>query len=163
MTGAGQVIMYSRSMETVSMKRLAVFVYVITACMVPASAQGRSEVTAPVQPKVLDNRVLSIDEQLSPWFADCQRRMQRTWQEAKNTPNLGNRRCTCILTVNATGRISALKIVKKSGLKSLNKSVLAAIKEAAPFRHRSDAANKPLLIDFEISKDICVFRMRVAA
>lgn len=141
------------------MKRLAIFVYAITACMVPASAQGHSEVTVPAAPKYVDNRELSLDEQLSPWFADCQRRMKRTWQ-AKNTSI--NRACTCMLTVDATGRIGALKIVKKSGLKSFDNSVLTAIKEAAPFRHRTDVANKPLLIVFEIGNDVCVVRMRVA-
>jgi hypothetical protein len=69
-------------------------------------------------------RAESPEEQLHPWFMDCQRRISRLLEKEKLRP------FSCTFNLDSGGQPCALTIVKTSGSSTLDQSILNAIKSA---------------------------------
>jgi TonB family protein len=102
---------------------IAIFIGLVLAAAPQTQAQRHSEIPAPHR-TIGPPKQLTPDEQLGPWFADCQRRIHRLLEKTKLEP------FSCTFNFDSDGQICSLKITKSSGSDTFDHAVLNAIKIA---------------------------------
>ncbi|MBU6450836.1 MAG: energy transducer TonB [Cyanobacteria bacterium REEB67] len=86
------------------------------------------------------------------YMADLQRRIKRAWFPPHDSES---KRVKVVFAVQKNGEMSNLRLIKSSGIQSVDMAALKAVENSAPFRHLPDQA--PASVDIEFTFDYNVF------
>jgi TonB family protein len=108
--------------------------------------------SAPPEPTASVPQPTEVDVDFAPYMASMQRRIKRAWFPHRSDVS---KHTAVLFKINREGVLSSLRVKRSSGFASEDAAALAAVENAAPFRHLPLGA--PESVDIEFTFDYNVF------